>query len=118
MQKLGNLLQNKSFNLQELVIQGGDFRGDSLRDALVNNTTLKKLHLRLNNGTPAWVCRNSGVEDVFLRYDSIGDPLAHKIGEVLRDNTTCKSLKFAFGGCNNTSLETLDLSANEFPDES
>ena len=127
---LSNLLQHTS-KLQELVVQGGDFKHVKMRDALANNTTLKKLHLRLNSGTPAWVCRNSSVEDLFLRYDSIGDPLVREIAETLRDNTTLKTLKIAFGGFitegwealfrslrNNTTLETLDFSDNELSDES
>ena len=132
---LSNLLQNKASKLQELVVEGGDFTHDKMRDALTNtnNTTLKKLHLRLNNGTPAWVCRNSSVEDLFLRYDSIGDPLVRDIAETLRDNITLKTLKITFGGFitegfgwealfrslrNNTTLETLDFSDNELNDES
>ena len=104
---LFNLLRNRDSQLQELLIKGGNFRSESavgaVRDALVNNTTLKKLHLGFsapNHPSIAWTCRNSALEE--LSIDDLnmmnGDAELSGFGDLLKDNTCLKNLKLCVGG--------------------
>ena len=136
---LGRLIQYPECKLQELHIVGGDLtKNDSsisvIRDALANNTSVKKLRLSFyaaNHPSVRWTCRKSSIEEL-----TIEDPYAMDIeelsefGSVLKDNTTLKTLKLNFGDDakpegwmtfflslrENRSLEDLDLSWNNLND--
>ena len=127
---LDKLLKNPESKLHELKIVTGDFSSNILRDSLENNTTLKKLHIQFHstNGIQvAWACRNSSIEELALvDSDRSCEKELMRIGEVLKNNTTLKTLKLKFGEAitttgwesfnvalrNNTTLTELDLSDN------
>ena len=127
---LGKLLKNPESKLHELKIVTGDFSSNILRDSLENNTTLKKLHIQFHstNGIQvAWACRNSAIEDLSLvDSDRSCEKELLRVGEVLKGNTTLKTLKLKFGEAitttgwesfnmalrNNTTLTELDLGDN------
>jgi len=136
---LGQLLRSSKCQIQELVIEGGDFSTSELnvstvRDGLTNNTTLKKLKVVFTNQSIAiaWTCRNSSIEelDVHAPY-ATPTGLSHisEFANVLKTNTTLKKLKVGFGNRfslpnivwdafilslrTNASLMELDLSLNE-----
>ena len=130
---LGKLLKNPESMLHELKIVTGEFAIDAsniLRDSLENNTTLKKLHIQFHstNGIQvAWACRNSSIEELALvDSDRSCEKELLRVGEVLKGNTTLKTLKLKFGEAitttgwesfnmalrNNTTLTELDLGDN------
>ena len=137
---LGQLLRSSKCQIQELVIEGGDFSTSELnvstvRDGLTNNTTLKKLKvLFITNQSIeiAWTCRNSSIEELDIQAPyATPTGLSHisEFANVLKTNTTLKKLTVGFGNGyslpnivwdafilslrTNTSLTELDLSHNQ-----
>ena len=137
---LGQLIEHPGCKLHELHLAGGDFRSDSsvsiLRDALANNTSVKKLRLSFytaNHASIKWTCCNSSIEELTLEDPyAMDDEELSELGNVLKDNATLKSLKLGFGDdathngwmtfClnfrNNDTLQELDISGNNLNNQS